>query len=407
MPFVTPEDVGTTPRGSLSAKRRLQAWERTGGTCVICEEPIDGVRERWIVEHIRALELGGADELTNMGPAHEACGREKTRDDHARTALAKRQKARHLGATVAARPLPGSRSTALKRKLNGTVVLRGDAPQPWRRSQGDPSPFTTARIAEGGSATCARPPFGTRPLPSGAENGSRAEAAGSTSMNAAETAAPVQDHHASAASGEIRPALPRHLDFLFEERPLLPGEDSRQYDTLLRTVVTQVKPADVIEAIWVKDIVDLIWEAKRLRGWRVQLLTQARFEAATTLVMPILEAQNQNAFTPDFEHRREAEALALGWLNGGADDANALLDLLRARGLTVTDVTAQAFRLKLAEIERIERMIASADHRRDALLREVERKRAGLGRHLRAAAADVIDVEPPATEAVVAAQSRT
>ncbi|WP_336488142.1 hypothetical protein [Methylobacterium nigriterrae] len=226
-------------------------------------------------------------------------------------------------------------------------------------------------------------------------------------MNAAETAAPVQDHHASAASGEIRPALPRHLDFLFEERPLLPGEDSRQYDTLLRTVVTQVKPADVIEAIWVKDIVDLIWEAKRLRGWRVQLLTQARFEAATTLVMPILEAQNQNAFTPDFEHRREAEALALGWLNGGADDANALLDLLRARGLTVTDVTAQAFRLKLAEIERIERMIASADHRRDALLREVERKRAGLGRHLRAAAADVIDVEPPATEAVVAAQSRT
>lgn len=124
MPYVALEDVGTTPRRSLSGYRRLQAWERTGGTCVVCGQIVDGVRERWIVEHIRALELGGADELENMGPAHEACGREKTCDDHARTARAKRQKIRHLGAAVIARPLPGSRTSALKRKINGMVVPR-------------------------------------------------------------------------------------------------------------------------------------------------------------------------------------------------------------------------------------------------------------------------------------------
>src|SRR5215218_9759166 len=90
MPFVALEDVGTTRRRSLSGRRRLQAWERTGGTCVVCGQRIDGVRERWIVEHIRALELGGADDLNNMGPAHELCGRTKTREDHARTARAKR-----------------------------------------------------------------------------------------------------------------------------------------------------------------------------------------------------------------------------------------------------------------------------------------------------------------------------
>ncbi|WP_267427693.1 HNH endonuclease [Methylobacterium sp. GC_Met_2] len=99
MPYVAFEDIGTTQRRSLTGRRRLQAWERTGGRCVVCDLSIDGVRERWIVEHIRALELGGIDELENMGPAHEACGREKTRDDHARTARAKRQKIRHLGAT--------------------------------------------------------------------------------------------------------------------------------------------------------------------------------------------------------------------------------------------------------------------------------------------------------------------
>ncbi len=121
MPFIAPEDVGTTPRRPLSAHRRLQAWERTKG---VCEAPIDGVRERWIVEHIRALELGGADDLANMGPAHEACARTKTRNDHARTAQAKRQKIQHLGAAEPSRPVPGSRGTLFKRKINGRVILR-------------------------------------------------------------------------------------------------------------------------------------------------------------------------------------------------------------------------------------------------------------------------------------------
>jgi 5-methylcytosine-specific restriction endonuclease McrA len=90
MVFVESEDVGTTVRRELTPHLRLKVWERTGGVCVVCERLIDGVRERWIVEHIRALELGGADEFVNMGPAHEACALAKTRDDHHQAAQAKR-----------------------------------------------------------------------------------------------------------------------------------------------------------------------------------------------------------------------------------------------------------------------------------------------------------------------------
>jgi hypothetical protein len=39
-----------------------------------------------------------------MGPAHEACARLKTRDDHRRAAQAKRLKIRHLGAERPKRP---------------------------------------------------------------------------------------------------------------------------------------------------------------------------------------------------------------------------------------------------------------------------------------------------------------
>jgi len=91
---------------------------------VICGSKIDGVREKWIVEHVRALELGGDDTRENMAPAHEACGIEKTRDDHARAAKAKRVKAAHLGIKATKRPMPGSRASGLRKRMNGKVEKR-------------------------------------------------------------------------------------------------------------------------------------------------------------------------------------------------------------------------------------------------------------------------------------------
>ncbi len=124
MPFIQAEDVGTTVRRKLTPHRRLQVWERSGGTCVLCDGRIDGVRERWIVEHIRALELGGVDDLSNMGPAHEACALVKTQDDHQRTARAKRQKIRHIGAEASKRPLPFGKASPWKRTIAGKVIPR-------------------------------------------------------------------------------------------------------------------------------------------------------------------------------------------------------------------------------------------------------------------------------------------
>lgn len=409
MPFVTPEDVGTTPRGSLSAKRRLQAWERTGGICVVCERRIDGVRERWIVEHMRALELGGADELDNMGPAHEACGRSKTLDDHARTALAKRQKLRHLGAVVTSYPLQGSRISPFKRKINGEVVRRDHLP-PVRTDDEVRMPLAkmTKRVSDRLPVDPTAKPRShlcTKPGTFLKEN----QAGMTDPMARQPTTAPDKAdvrHTNSSTSGEILPQIPKHLDFLFADRPLLPGEDPEQYDALLRSVVQQVMPTDVIEAIWVKDIIDLIWEAKRLRRWRDQILNQARLEAITTLIMPVIVSKNPNPFTKMSELEGEATALALGWLEGSQSQTTSLEQKLQGRGLTGADVMAQAFQRQLPDIERIDRMVTSADQRRDTLLREIERKRASLGQLLRAAAADVIDVEPSKQDAGMLSKPR-
>jgi hypothetical protein len=57
-------------------------------------------------------------------------------------------------------------------------------------------------------------------------------------------------------------AAPNRLA-LFGSPPLLEGEDSAAYDDLLARVSGAVKPADVLEEIWVCDIVDLVWETFR------------------------------------------------------------------------------------------------------------------------------------------------
>ena len=106
-------DVGTTARRAMSPTRRLRIFEAHRGLCVICGGKIDGVREKWIVEHVRAMGLGGADDDANCGPAHSTCADVKTQaQDIPAIAKAKRMKMRALGIkkpSTFRKPAPGTR----------------------------------------------------------------------------------------------------------------------------------------------------------------------------------------------------------------------------------------------------------------------------------------------------------
>ena len=66
---------------------------------------------------------------------------------------------------------------------------------------------------------------------------------------------------------------------------------------------------------------------------------------------------------------------------------------LAAAGLTMDAVMAQTLALKIDEVERIDRMIAGAEARRNVALREIDRHRATLAAALRQAADEVLDAE--------------
>ena len=116
------EDVGTTPRKSLTTRRKLAIWEREKGLCMLCGCRL--IPGKFIYEHVRALELGGDDEDHNIRLTCIPCAGEKTRDDHSRAAKAKRVKSKALGLKKTKNPLPGSKGSKWKRKMDGTIVPR-------------------------------------------------------------------------------------------------------------------------------------------------------------------------------------------------------------------------------------------------------------------------------------------
>lgn len=114
-----------TARRSMTTAKRVKCFRDHGGVCHICKGLIL-VGDRWEVSHPTPLELGGADNESNWAPAHYICHRTLTAEvDIPTIARAKRREARHLGIKkTSPRPLPGSKASGWKQKIDGTWERR-------------------------------------------------------------------------------------------------------------------------------------------------------------------------------------------------------------------------------------------------------------------------------------------
>jgi 5-methylcytosine-specific restriction protein A len=111
-------------RRHLTKLMRTRIFDSTKGVCCICDTKIDAERgAKWIVEHCKPLWMGGADDETNMKPAHQACAIEKTVGEAPVKAKNDRIRARYLGIRKPSR-MPGSKDSRFKKKIDGSVVLR-------------------------------------------------------------------------------------------------------------------------------------------------------------------------------------------------------------------------------------------------------------------------------------------
>lgn len=107
-------------RRARTTLQRARLFEDHRGRCHICECKIQ-VGEKWEVEHVIPLEIGGDDSDDNLAPAHVKCHKAKTKADARDIAKCRRVAAKHKGAKTARNPL-GSRKW--KKKVDGSVVPR-------------------------------------------------------------------------------------------------------------------------------------------------------------------------------------------------------------------------------------------------------------------------------------------
>jgi hypothetical protein len=80
---------------------------------------------------------------------------------------------------------------------------------------------------------------------------------------------------------------------IFGPPPLVAGEDSAGYDRLLERISGTVKPGDIFEEIWVRDLVDNTWEISRLRRARKASIANRVPAALESALLPFFRPQDK------------------------------------------------------------------------------------------------------------------
>jgi hypothetical protein len=223
---------------------------------------------------------------------------------------------------------------------------------------------------------------------------------------------------------------------LFGPPLVLEGEDAAAYDELIGRVYAAVKPVDVIDEMLIADVVASEWEF--LRGSRLKFgliqacaakglqaflksnldydLYQERFVKDLTEILEDNLPEDHAEDNPQRLARDCAlnEPDAVGKVNDILSDidlemdgvlrdarvnraeelvkeyarrdsgAVALIDdLLAKAGMTIDALIVEQLKVKLEYVERIDRLTTIAEARRNASLREIDRRRSVLGEKLR------------------------
>src|SRR5215831_970700 len=231
---------------------------------------------------------------------------------------------------------------------------------------------------------------------------------------------------------------------LFGPPLLLEGEDAAAYDQLLARFCAAVKPVDVIDEMLTADIVALEWEVLRWRRLKRTLMQEAALKALERFLIDRLVSNYalheehfqsylteilKNNFPPeqaemlaaecapntdeandklgkvlfriglgmnnvlDDARADKAKELAQEYVRGKRDAVTLVNELFTDTGVSMDTFMTKALRKRIDEIERIDRLTTIAETRRNAALREMDRRRAVLGETLRRRVQEIEDVE--------------
>jgi 5-methylcytosine-specific restriction enzyme A len=120
-----PEWIGKSPDSAVPPRVRVRVFKRYSGRCQCgCDRPIRP-GEAWDAEDTVAIINGGQRRESNLKPWLKEHHHGKTARDVAEKSTVYRKTTKHIGVKARKRfPMPGSKESGWKRKMDGTVVRR-------------------------------------------------------------------------------------------------------------------------------------------------------------------------------------------------------------------------------------------------------------------------------------------
>jgi hypothetical protein len=173
---------------------------------------------------------------------------------------------------------------------------------------------------------------------------------------------------------------------LIPTAPLLLTESKDEFNLIRDNLNDQIKPRGIIEQMYVEDIACLVWEILRLRRSKAAIINLTFRDALTEVVAQLLRDPGERSY----QVKDHSEKLAREWFSD-PDVKKQIAGLLREFDLDETAIEAEAFRKSADDLERVDRLMASAEARRDKALVCIAQYRGDFGALLRESSNQLVD----------------
>jgi len=168
--------------------------------------------------------------------------------------------------------------------------------------------------------------------------------------------------------------------------PLLITESVDDFDRVRDAFDQEIRPRGIIDQMYVGDIAYLTWEILRLRRCKAGVINSAFRDALEKLLAQLLRQPGGYAH----QIKDQADSLARAWFSDRAAKKQ-VSELLAVFKLDESAIEAEAVRSSAADLEQLDRLLASLESRRIKALRCIADYRGGFARQLRESSDRIID----------------
>jgi hypothetical protein len=167
---------------------------------------------------------------------------------------------------------------------------------------------------------------------------------------------------------------------LLPRPPLLMTESREDFDQVRNSLEREIQPRGTIEQMYVHDMAYIVWEIRRLRRCKGNIINVAFRTGLERVLKQLLRRPGDTGKWLD--NNEEIEDVALRWFTDPKAKKE-VRELLGTFQLDESAIEAEAIRGSSQDLEQLDRMLRSLEARRDRALALVVEYRVNLTHQLR------------------------